>query len=200
VAIVPHQLEITVIERFLLALMFLLLASSALAQSDKSYNLQIAVSDLCQSMSLVRYTSSTHPGGNADGRHNEKNTGTALLCYHRLWKGSNEYFEFYTKAGDLKNSRSGNTPHYGFGAVTNLVNTRFGEHRGKIRLGAELLRIKYEVPKYNATLTTTQTLPYYGIAYEYNGWFEASMNQYIIGEGVTLRAFSVVWKKKMNFF
>jgi hypothetical protein len=163
-------------------------------KDKKSTWVFLSIDDLCATISLMWYTTASHPGGNADGRHNEDTTGHAVLCY--LNKDRN----FYLKYGDLRNSRNGSTKHYGFGAVTNIFTLRHGNHSVGPRLGAETLRVNYEVPEHNVTIAETFTVPYGGIGYQYGKNLFFAANQYLLRGGVTLRSFELTYSVKKNIF
>lgn len=160
--------------------------SSTLAQAPAELA-QWKLSNYVRSVGFDIYDGSTHLGSKDRGKPveqggvNENNNGWAFvvtlnLMHLCVWKDTcmkivhDSYrTEFFIKTiGRIRNSQNGDTDHYGVGFITLYTPQVSQRYRLLLGGGAERLRLKYCVPKYNGCLEGLATIPFATAGLEYS--------------------------------
>lgn len=91
----------------------------------------------CSDGELGVFWNSTHPGGNQNGKHNEKNRGIFFVCpIKKYWDG---HLETYSKFGGLHNSQMEDASIFGVGARIETPELYYV----KVGFGGEVHRLQY---------------------------------------------------------
>ncbi len=196
-AIVPHQPEIIVIKRFLLALIGLFFLSSfAHAESERKLVFNLNYSDPCRSVSATWFTHARHAKGNRNGLLNENNGGYAGYCFYDQKPGT--YWDNYWLVGALENSVRGGTFLAGPG-----VRFRTQQFmRFSIEAGFELPFVYYEIPKYQAYVYGFLPVRYRGISFEPPRFLGVKLGTFEFGERKfgpskeKIKLYSIGWRKE----
>jgi len=165
------QLE-KIVRRILLALMFLLFTSSALAENEKRFSFNLNYTELCRSVSATIFTHSRHAKGNRNGLLNEENYGYAGMCYHNVGRN------LYTLVGGLENSQRGGTFLVGPGIRFRTPQVL----RLSFEAGVELPFVYYGIPKHRAYVYGFLPVRYSGISFEPPMMYGTRLGTFEIGE------------------
>lgn len=153
----------------------------------------------CKNTAVTLWTNSSHPGGNGNGRLNEKNGGWGFKCF--LQKEEHPYF-FHVDM--LENSRYGNTLAVGFGKqydvlavgpmnlyVGGALSFTYYEVRDRFAVGPGY----YEYRSRGAVVFPFMPSVHVGIGYELpRNWGTISFQENRLLQGIRLRSIGLQYK------
>lgn len=151
-----------------------------------------SVTDIwCKSITRTFWSNSRHPGGDRGGRLNQENRGIGFKC--RIEKDNPVYFSLDT----LTNSQRGASMAASMGKQLDLVNL----YGVKYYVGLSATLLSYEMPRRRKTVYGIVPMPHRGVSYEVPyGWGTIGWEEQFLPQGIKLRSWNFLLKKRVNIF